>query len=65
MWTKQRWLYFERVVYYLIMIFGFMVTLTLKLLMLSITLALIYHTQELFHVLKEILLIGVYVLSML
>ena len=41
------------------------ITLTLKLLMLSITLALIYHTLENFHVLKEILLIGVYVLFML
>ena len=50
------WLYFERVVYYLIMIFGFMVTL--KLLMLAITLALIYHTLKNFHVLQEILLIG-------
>ena len=41
--------YFDRVVYYLIMIFGFMVTLNL----------------ENFHVLKEILLIEAYVLSML
>ena len=31
----------------------------------DVTLALIYHTLDNFHVLKEILLIGVYVLSML
>ena len=53
MWIKQRWLYLERLVYYLILMFGFIVTLILKLLMSSITLALIYSTQEYFHVPKK------------